>query len=129
MATADFTFSGPANHWRILMAGGTPLRRSVLDAEALDVTVEAASNTGGIYDPSGATVEMAFLADWVNPTTPDWHAGTWAVGLTGLHVAQINPGPGGLALAVGTYYVWVRITDGALADSPIVQQLGTLIIQ
>jgi hypothetical protein len=124
---ADVTIGAPVNHWQIAMSG-TPLRRSVLDAEALDVTVMAAAN-GLPYDPSGATVEFAFLADWINPVGGDWHAGTWAVGLTGLHIAQCNPGPGGLALTVGSYYVWVRITDGALADSPIIQQPGKLIVQ
>ena len=107
---------------------GTPLRRSVLDAEALDFTVTAAS--GGLpYDPRSASVSMAFLADWANPTTPDWHPGTWDIGLTGLPIAQINPGPGGLALAVGSYYVWVRITDPMLSASPIIQQPGILIVQ
>lgn len=127
MATADVIISGPVNHWSIAMSG-TPLRRSVLDAEALDFTVTAAS--GGLpYDPSGGTVAMAFLSDWIDPVSGDWHPGMWSTGITGLPVASINPGPGGLALAVGSYYVWVRITDAALSASPIVQQVGTLIVQ
>lgn len=124
---ADVTIIGPVNHWQITMTG-TPLRRSTLDAEALDFTVTAAAN-GLSYDPRSATVEMAFLADWVNPSSGDWHAGAWDVGLTGLAVASINPGPGGLALAAGPYYCWVRITDPLLSGSPVVQQVGQLIVQ
>lgn len=125
---ADVTISAPVNHWSITMSAGTPLRRSVLDAEALDFTVTAAAN-GLPYDPRSATVEMAFLAAWSDPTSPDWHAGTWNVGLTGLPAAQVNPGPGGLALVVGSYYVWVRVTDPMLSASPIIQQVGSLIVQ
>lgn len=124
---ADVTVGAPVNHWTIAMSG-TPLRRSVLDAEALDFTVTAAAN-GLPYDPRSATVEMAFKADWGDPTTPDWHPGTWDTGLTGLAVAQVNPGPGGLALAVGSYYVWVRVTDPTLSASPVVAQPGKLIVQ
>lgn len=107
---------------------GTPLRRSVLDAEPLDFTVTAAAN-GLPYDPRSGVVEMAFLPDWIDPQSGDWHAGTWDTGLTGLAVAQINPGPGGRALVVGSYYVWVRITDPMLSASPIIQQPGKLIVQ
>jgi len=124
---ADVRIGAPVNHWSIAMSG-TPLRRSVLDAEALDFTVTAAAN-GLPYDPRSATVEMAFKPDWGDPVGGDWHAGTWDTGLTGLAVAQVNPGPGGLALAVGSYYVWIRITDAMLSASPIVQQPGKLIVQ
>lgn len=124
---ADVKISAPVNHWSIAMSG-TPLRRSVLDAEPLDFTVTAASD-GLPQDPRSATAEMAFLPDWTDPQSGDWHAGTWNTGLTGLPMAQINPGPGGIALAVGSYYVWVRLTNSAWTGSPVIQQPGKLIVQ
>lgn len=61
-------------------------------------------------DPTSDPVEMAFM-DSGAPDEPDWTGGSWASGGPP-YVALCLVGPdGGVELAVGTYTVWLRITD------------------
>jgi hypothetical protein len=67
---------------------------------------------GQAYNPTGDAVALAFMAGWTNPGSGDWHTGSWSTGEFGeTYLAQVLVGPGGLALAVGTYSIWTKITD------------------
>jgi hypothetical protein len=50
------------------------------------------------------------------------------VSVIGQYTAEFNPGPAGMALAQGTYYVWVRITD-PFAGVTLIDPTGTLVVQ
>ena len=82
----------------------------------------------GPADPTSATVELAAMPNYSRPAGGDYHAGDWDVTLIGQYVAEFNPGPGGLALAAGEYYCWLRITD-PFAGETVVCSPGTLIVQ
>jgi hypothetical protein len=68
---------------------------------------------GQAYNPSGDVVALAFMTGWTNPASGDWHTGSWSTGEFGeTYLAQLLVGPsGGLSLAVGTYSMWLKITD------------------
>lgn len=84
-----------------------------------------ATKNGAAYDPTGDTVEVAFKAPGVDPTGPDWHAASWETSGTNYYARLlVGPGAGGLVLAVGTYHMWVRITDNP--ETPVVEVPGTV---
>ena len=67
-------------------------------------------------DPTGDTVEMAFLAEpptEASPEEADWNPATW-VTITAPEPDQYKAsclvGPGQVELDAGTWYVWVRVT-------------------
>jgi len=95
---------------------------SVLSTEYVRVPV-AATVAGAPYDPRGDVVQFAFVADGVNPVSGDWHTGLWDGG-NNPYVAQCLVGPtGGVALAVGVYNMWVKITDNPEIPVRLVGQL------
>lgn len=51
-------------------------------------------------------VQMAFVAQGVDPAETDWKAGAWFNNTT---TAYILIGPPGLILVVGQYEVWLRV--------------------
>lgn len=60
-------------------------------------------------DPSRDLVEMAFVGVGATPTGTDWKPAIWtAVRRAGI---LVGPGAGGVALSVGDYDWWIRITD------------------
>lgn len=70
-----------------------------------------ATKNGAAYNPTGDVVEVAFKLPGVDPAGPDWHAASWETAGTAYY-ARLLVGPvGGLVLAVGTYIMWIRITD------------------
>lgn len=73
------------------------------------------------YNPTGDVVEVAFPAPGVSPTV--WSVGSWETcGTT--YYARILVGPAGtVTLPVGTYTMWLRITD---APEIPVMEAGTL---
>lgn len=102
-------------------------RVSVLSDAPVGFSV--AADVGGVpYDPRSATVEMAAMASFDSPGSGDWHPGVWDVSVIGQYTAEVNPGPAGMALTQGTYYVWIRITD-PYAGVTLVDPTGTLIVQ
>jgi hypothetical protein len=86
------------------------LRVSASSKEYLKVAVNAVKN-GAVYDPTGDTVEFAFTSgDELG--SPTWYAASWE-SMGGQHYARCLIGPGGgvVALAIGFWWVWVRVTD------------------
>jgi hypothetical protein len=70
--------------------------------------VPAGTRYGAAVDPTSATVEVAFPAPTVEPTS--WNAASWETAGSRYH-ARCLVGPGGtVQLADGTYDMWVRIT-------------------
>lgn len=82
----------------------------VSSTQYLMTEVSAKLPTGGTLDPAAYVVNFAFVPGDGQPTTGQWQPGTWAT-TTEPYVAQIlvGSGTGGVALAVGTYRVWVQI--------------------
>lgn len=73
----------------------------------------AAKLAGAAVNPTGDTVQMAFPFTGADPAT--WYAAAWETDSTSspaTYLARTTVGPGGTAvLAVGTYDVWVKVTD------------------
>jgi hypothetical protein len=103
-------------------------RISSLTLEQVQAAVQADSN-GLPYVPTSAAVAFAFLESRLaDPVSGDWKTGSWDVTRIGTYVAQCKVGPGGAAtLAVGEYYVWLRITDTTAGETPI-EPIGKLIV-
>jgi len=104
-------------------------RISALSKERLAFPVTAYVN-GKPYDPRGASVEFAFMTDArTSPQAGDWKVGSWDVNLIGGYVALVLVGPGGvIALTVGDWYVWIRITDATLGET-IVRPISRLLAE
>ena len=89
---------------------------SSLSTEYIQVPVEA-TVAGNAYNPTSDVVQFAFkLPDAGNPTSGDWHNGSWDTTATGGYLAQclVGPGVGGVVLAASSpaaYTIWVKITD------------------
>jgi hypothetical protein len=103
-------------------------RVSVLSKERLAYPVTAYV-AGKPYDPTSAGLEFAFITDADSePAIGDWHPGTWDVNLVGGYVALVLIGPGtNFALPTEDYYVWIRITDATLGETPV-RQISRLIV-
>jgi hypothetical protein len=76
-------------------------------------------NTEGI-DPTSDKVEFAFIGPFGTtpqagdaPPTPEtvWTQGTWDAGTPYTCRLLVGPDAGQITLTVGSYQVWVRITD------------------
>lgn len=84
-----------------------------------------ATLNGSSYNPTGDLVEIAFKAPGVDPSGPDWHTGSWETAGVNEYYARLLVGPiGGLVLAVGTWRMWVRITDAP--EVPVLEVPGTV---
>jgi hypothetical protein len=71
-------------------------------------------NLGTPVNPTGYTVQMAFIAALANvpPSSGDWKAASWDTTAQGGYVAQCLVGPSGgtITLTSGTAYaVWIKI--------------------
>lgn len=96
--------------------------QSVLSTQPVQVPVTVRSPNG--YDPTGDLLAFAFMPQTYpqpSPGSGDWHAGSWVTYPGPSYWAQVLVGPanGGVALAVGTYLGWVKITDSP--DVPVLQ--------
>jgi hypothetical protein len=118
-----YTVEPPHRKWVISME---QVRVSELSLETLRFPVFADSG-GAIHNPTGAVVELAFIPEAAtNPAGGDWTAGGWDSTVIGTYVATFLVGPGGAkALAPGTYYVWIRITE---APEAVVREVGELVV-
>jgi hypothetical protein len=77
---------------------------------------------GAAYDPTSDTVQMAFTAVGVDPVSGDWKTAGWET-ISGRYYARCLVGPGGtIDLAVGSYTVWVKVTDSP--EIPILRSGG-----
>jgi hypothetical protein len=99
--------------------------QSVLDTEYVLVPVAAVFN-GALYNPTGDAVAFAFMVSG-NPGVSDWHTGEWENTGVATYAARclVGPANGGVALPVGTYSLWVKITD---APEIPVNEVGILSI-
>lgn len=101
---------------------------SSLSTEYVLVPVSARVE-GILINPTGDEVQFAFKSDGTDPAPADWLTGSWASTspLNNYYQAQIlvGPGIGGNVLAIGTYVVWLKITDNP--EIPV-RQPGTLTI-
>lgn len=103
-----------------LTFGGGPVILSILATDYVQVAA-AAFVDGDPIDPTNDLVEMAFTTIGDNPGSGDWHTGSWTTAPGGTFLAQclVGPGAGGVALALGRYGWWARITDNPTI--PVVQ--------
>lgn len=92
------------------------LTQSVLSTQYVQVQIRATKN-GAAFNPATDVVALAFVpftrASPQPPVSADWHTGSWESDPDGTYWAQILVGPanGGLVLAVGSYRIYVRVTD------------------
>lgn len=116
----------PEERWEIGMAKG---RISTLTLESVPFPVTA-YHEGLPYDPTGASIQFAFLnGPRLKPAPGDWKAGTWDVTITGSYVGLCLIGAGGaVQLSKGVWYAWVKITDAALGETPA-RMVGRLIVE
>lgn len=114
------TVGAPWLKWEVTMLD---TRVSVLNDSPIRCSVRADSG-GLIVNPLSYLAEFAFSTTDTDPGS--WVAGTWDVTATGMYVMQIRSGATGAALAVGTYYLWTRITGGGDVD---IKQPGRVIVE
>ena len=97
---------------------------SVLATEYLNYKV-VAKRAGVVVDPTVDSVQFAFTRNDDSPS--NWVTGSWDTYPDGSTVAKILIGPAnsGVALAVGQWIPWIRVTDSP--EVPIVE-LPTLTI-
>lgn len=77
-----------------------------------------ARRNGAAVDPTGNTVQMAFLdepPEVASPESGDWKTASWETNATtdpDQYEAKCLVGPSGTTtLTAGVYYVWVKVTD------------------
>ena len=87
---------------------------STASLEYVRVQVSATAS-GAAVDPTGDTVNMAFLADADAPVSGDWKTASWETDTStepDTYWARCLIGTGGaVALTAGDYHVWVKVTD------------------
>lgn len=75
----------------------------------------AAKASGVVVNPTADTVQMAFLTASTAPVAGDFKSASWETDATtdpDTYYARCLVGTGGaVALAAGTYNVWVKVTD------------------
>lgn len=123
---AIFEFGAVVTRWAMQGALPMPLTQSVLSTVYVQVLVKSTVH-GAPYNPSADAVALAFIVGSGNPGPSDWHSGSWDPTGPIQWVAQclVGPGAGGVSLSVGTYNVWVRVTDNP--EIPVVE-VGQLVI-
>jgi len=88
-------------------------RHSVLSSPYIKYGTTALVN-GAFVNPTIDTVFFAFMAQGIDPTAPDFKAGSWET-VTGppvIYAARIQIGPASSnALTKGTWMVWIKVTD------------------
>ena len=103
------------------------LAQSVLSRKYIRYSVSATRN-GAPFDPTADVATFAFKAAGVDPQSGDFVAGSWetTTAAPSQYVVRCLVGPGGtIALAKGTYTVWLKIAD--TAETPV-DQIGVLTI-
>ncbi len=86
--------------------------QSVLSTNYVQILVTVQSP--GSYSPVGDVVQMAFTPLTYPPTSPtSWVTGSWTTFPGPAYWAQalVGPANGGTALSLGTYQVWLKVTD------------------
>lgn len=88
----------------------------------------AATNAGAPYNPTSDVVQFAFMPNSVQvPVNADWVSGSWETVATNIiypYNAKCLVGPtGSTALTLGTYVVYLKITDSPEIPVDTVAQL------
>jgi len=96
--------------------------QSVLSTNYLQVLITTKAPAG--YNPTGDPVAMAFTPltyPLTSPTAAYWVTGQWVTfpGPAYWCEALVGPANGGTALTLGTYQVWVKISDSP--EVPVLQ--------
>ena len=84
------------------------------------VQVQVITRAPSTYNPTGDAVQMAFTPLTYPETSPtSWIAGSWVTfpGPAYWAEALVGPANGGTTLSLGTYQVWVKITDSPAVPS------------
>jgi hypothetical protein len=106
----------------------TSITLSHLSTEYVQIPVSA-TVAGQPHDPTSDTVQFAFLASQTaSPQPADWVAASWSTASDAAYpyTAQCLVGPGAgaaISLAVGSYVIWLKITDNP--EIPV-RQVGIL---
>lgn len=99
------------------------MQQSVLALQHVRVPVSADDVDGTNLDPTVDAVVMAFPVTDVDPIAGDWKTASWETDATttpDTYYAKCLVGPGGtVTLAVGTYDVWVKVTDNP--ETPVLK--------
>ena len=100
----------------------TMLTQSALSTQYVQVQITIQAPSG--YDPTSDTVQLAFIPETYPPTSPtdgDWVTGSWETFPGPQYWAQalVGPSNGGTALSLGTYEIWVKVTDSP--EVPVLQ--------
>lgn len=86
--------------------------------------------SGVVGNPTGDTVQMAFLTTEAAPGVSDWKTASWETDATpdpDVYSARCLVGTGGATtLAAGTYNVWVKISDSP--ETPVLRADGYLVV-
>ena len=96
------------------------LSQSVLSTNYIQILV--GTKYPSTYNPTADVVQMAFTPATYPETSPaSWLAGSWVTFPGPAYWAQALVGPvnGGTALALGTYQVWLKVTDSP--EVPVLQ--------
>ena len=97
--------------------------QSVLSTQYVQIPVTAFGTAGTVYNPTGDTVQFAFTPATYPVTEPSaWLSGSWVTFPGPAYWAQCLTGPGtaaATALTIGTWQVWVKITDNP--EVPVLQ--------
>lgn len=98
----------------------TPATIDALSTDYIQALVKA-SVKGQAVNPTGDTVQMAFVAVGAKPGTGDWKTGSWDSPAPGLYLAQCLVGPNGGTITLTaniTYDVYVKIYDNP--ETPVI---------
>jgi hypothetical protein len=117
MPTSDATLTQNvlAEEMSSATSADTPLATQVIPfgaTEYVNVNVSLAVLGLGSSSPTGDAVYMAFLQTVGTPQTSDWKTAAWTT-QSAPYIASVLVGPdnGGLNLAKGSYYVWLKLVD------------------
>jgi hypothetical protein len=99
-----------------------------LSRQYIGVPVKATTLAGAAYNPTGDTVQMAFMPTATSvPQSSDWQTAVWAAVTGNLiypYAAYCLVGPGGtINPGVGSYYVYLKVTDNPEIPVLVVGQL------
>ena len=97
---------------------------SHLSLQYVSVPVSAKTLDGAAYNPTGDTVQMAFMPQATQvPQDSDWQAAVWSTVSRNVlfpYAANCLIGPGGtIELGIGTYVIYAKITDNP--EVPVLQ--------
>ena len=109
--------------------GFTSIAISHLSLQYVFVPVTVTALNGDPYNPTGDTVEMAFMPQVTQvPMVSDWQSALWTTSATNVlqpYSAYCLVGPAGtIQLGIGTYLIYVKFTDAV--EIPVLQATALL---